>query len=192
MTEPRRALVIVDIQNDFCEGGSLGVPGGADVAAAISEYAAAHAGDYFLVVATRDWHVDPGSHFAPSGTAPDYDTTWPVHCRAGSDGAQFHPALRLPPGTVVISKGEHAAAYSGFEGHDDEGRLLDAVLRGRGITDVDVVGIATSYCDKATALSARSLGYGTRLLLELCADVPEADTGAAVAALETAGVVVAR
>ncbi|MGH8980152.1 MAG: isochorismatase family protein, partial [Acidimicrobiales bacterium] len=190
MAAGRRALVVVDVQNDFCEGGSLGVPGGARVAAAISAYAAAHAADYDLVVATRDWHVDPGRHFAPSGTAPDYAQTWPVHCRAASPGAAFHPALELPPGAVVISKGEHAAAYSGFEGHDADGRLLDTVLRERDVTCVDVAGIATSFCDKATALGARSLGYETRLLLGLCADVAGADTEATVQALEAAGVAV--
>jgi nicotinamidase/pyrazinamidase len=191
MAEQRRALVVVDVQNDFCEGGALGVPGGAAVAAAISAYARGHADDYAVVVATRDWHVDPGAHFAPSGTPPDYTETWPVHCRAGTPGAAFHPALALPEGTVVVSKGEHAAAYSGFDGVDEQGRPLDVVLRERGITDIDVVGIATSFCDKATALDAASLGYRTRLLRSLCADVAGADTDATVAALAAAGVAVA-
>ena len=185
---PRRALVVVDVQNDFCEGGSLAVPGGAEAARAISTYLEARAGAYALVVATRDWHVDPGSHFAPAGTEPDFSDTWPVHCRAGTAGAGFHPDLHLPAGTVVVSKGERAAAFSGFEGHDESGRSLDTVLRDHGITDVDVVGIATSFCDKQTALDACGLGYATRLLLPLTADVAGADTGATVRALETAGV----
>ncbi len=190
MEVERRALIVVDVQNDFCEGGSLGVPGGARVAQAISAYAAEHAADYAVVVATRDWHVDPGAHFAPEGQDPDYAETWPVHCRAGSPGAELHRNLRLPEDAIVVSKGEDAAAFSGFEGHDDAGRSLDAILKEHGITDVDILGIATSFCDKATALSGAEAGYGTRLLLPLCADVPGADTAATVAELESAGVVV--
>jgi nicotinamidase/pyrazinamidase len=188
MNAEHRALIVVDVQNDFCEGGSLGVPGGARVAEAISAYAAEHRADYAVVVATRDWHVDPGAHFAPEGEDPDYEGTWPVHCRAGTPGAELHPELRLPAGAIVVSKGEHAAAFSGFEGHDDAGRSLDAVLKEHDITGVDVVGIATSFCDKATALSGAEAGYRTRLLLPLCADVPGADTDATVAELERAGV----
>lgn len=188
MGAERWALIVVDVQNDFCEGGSLGVPGGAGVAQAISAYAAEHRDDYALVVATLDWHVDPGAHFAPDGEDPDYERTWPAHCRAGTPGAELHPGLRLPDGAIVVSKGEHAAAFSGFEGHDGAGRSLDTVLNEQGITDVDVVGIATSFCDKATALSSAAAGYRTRLLLPLCADVPGTDTGATVAELENAGV----
>jgi nicotinamidase/pyrazinamidase len=188
MTAPRRALVVVDVQNDFCEGGSLAVPGGAETARAISTYLGAQAGAYDLVVATRDWHVDPGPHFAPAGTQPDFSGTWPVHCRAGTTGAAFHPDLHLPVDAVVVSKGERAAAFSGFEGRDEIGRSLDAVLHDHGITDVDIVGIATSFCDKETALDASRLGYATRLLLPLTADVAGADTGATVRALEAAGV----
>ncbi len=188
MEDRRRALIIVDVQNDFCEGGSLGVPGGSEIATAISRYAESNGDDYALIVATRDWHVDPGTHFAPRGSDPDYRGTWPAHCRANSPGAEFHPKLRLPAGTVVISKGEYAAAFSGFEGHDEGGRSLDTVLREHDVVAVDVAGVATSYCDKATALSACSLGYGTQLLLSLCADVPGADTSATIAELESAGV----
>lgn len=190
MAERRRALVVVDVQNDFCEGGTLGVPGGAALSAAISAYVRDSVDDYTLVAATRDWHVDPGAHFAPPGTLPDYAETWPPHCRAGTPGAAFHRALVLPPGSLVVSKGEHAAAYSGFDGRDDAGRPLDTVLRDRDITDVDVAGIATSFCDKATALDAASLGYRTRLLRSLCADVPGAGTSATLAALAAAGVAV--
>ena len=192
MSTMRRALIVVDVQHDFCEGGSLGVPGGGSVAQAISDYAETYAGYYRLIVATRDWHVDPGTHFAPEGKDPDYAETWPVHCLAGSRGAEFHPGLRLPAGTTVVSKGEHSAAFSGFEGHDDADRSLDTVLRAHGITDVDIAGIATSFCDKATALDGAASGYRTRLLLRLCADVPEADTVATLEELERAGVQVAR
>jgi len=188
MADRRRALVVVDVQNDFCEGGTLAVPGGAAVAAAISDHVRDHADDYTLVIATRDWHVDPGAHFAPQGTAPDYAETWPVHCRAGTEGAAFHRGLALPAGTIVVSKGAHAAAYSGFEGRDETGHPLDTVLRRHGITDIDVAGIATSFCDKATALDAASLGYHTRMLRSLCADVIGIDTDATLAALTAAGV----
>jgi nicotinamidase/pyrazinamidase len=188
MEDGRRALIVVDVQNDFCEGGSLGVPGGARVADAISTYASERVSDYSVVVATRDWHIDPGAHFAPEGVDPDFQDTWPVHCRAGTPGAEFHPGLRLPDRAIVVSKGERSAAFSGFEAHDADGRSLDAVLREHGITGVDVVGIATSFCDKATALSGAVAGYQTRLLLPLCADVPGADTDATVAELARAGV----
>ena len=188
----KRALIVVDVQNDFCEGGSLGVPGGSKVARAISDHVEYYRSEYHLVVATRDWHVEPGTHFAPEGEDPDYAETWPVHCRAGTGGAEFHPDLRLPAGSIVISKGERAAAFSGFEGADHAGRSLDAVLRSHGTTHVDVAGIATSFCDKATALGGVALGYGTRLLLSLCADVPEADTAATLEELERAGVQIAQ
>jgi nicotinamidase/pyrazinamidase len=127
------ALIVVDVQRDFCEGGSLAVSGGAGVAAGISRLMAGELPSrYRLIVATRDWHVDPGRHFASPGTDPDYTDTWPRHCVAGTSGASWHPDLHLLPGTVVISKGQHGAAYSGFEGHDDAGRALGEVLRDAG------------------------------------------------------------
>lgn len=182
-----RALVVVDVQRDFCEGGSLAVAGGAGVAAAISEGLAGSSA-WDLVVATRDWHRDPGGHFAPAGTTPDYRTSWPVHCVAGTPGAEFHPALRLPPGAVVVSKGEHEGAYSGFEGHDPEGNSLAALLDARGIDEVDVAGIATSYCVRATALDAAANGLRTRLRLRWCADVDPGVTPATLEELTGAGV----
>ncbi|MGH9100107.1 MAG: isochorismatase family protein, partial [Acidimicrobiales bacterium] len=141
---------------------------------------------------TRDWHVDPGSHFAPSGTEPDYVETWPVHCRADTAGAELHPALRLPEGSVVVQKGEYSAALSGFEGHDGAGRTLDQILRDAAITDVDLAGIATSVCDRATALGAYARGFETRLLLSLCTDVTGADTEETLRELETVGVGIER
>lgn len=188
----QRALLVVDVQNDFCEGGSLAVPGGAGVASAISAFLEEHGGDYGVTVATRDWHEDPGGHFALEGVEPDYDTTWPVHCRAGSSGAEFHPSLRLPGEVAVVSKGRFAAAFSGFEGATEDGVALGELLRRRGVTEVDVCGIATSYCDKATALGGAALGLRTRLLLPLCADVAGADTEATLAALTARGVEVVR
>jgi len=186
-----RALLVVDVQNDFCEGGSLAVSGGAAVAAATTDHIAAHRADYAVVVTTRDWHVDPAGHFAAAGAAPDYVATWPVHCVAGSGGAEYHPALRAGADIEVL-KGEHAAAYSGFEGRTADGRALDEVLRSHGVDSVDVCGVATDHCVRATALDARRLGFGVRLLSSLCAGVSPQTTAAALAEMTVAGVEIAR
>ncbi|SET35507.1 isochorismatase family protein [Geodermatophilus poikilotrophus] len=179
-----RALVVVDVQNDFCEGGSLAVAGGADVAAAISGHVRAHAAEYAHVVATRDHHVDPGGHFAEQ---PDFVETWPAHCVVGTDGVELHPRLEREPIEAVFDKGEHAAAYSGFEGVSDGVPLADW-LRAHGVDAVDVVGIATDHCVRATALDAVAEGFATRVLLPLTAGVSEATTDAALEQLRTAGV----
>jgi nicotinamidase/pyrazinamidase len=186
----RAALVVVDVQIDFCEGGSLAVNGGAAAAAGISDLIDAADGRYALIVATRDWHVDPGDHFAPAGTEPDFDRTWPAHCVAGTPGAGWHPDLRLPDEAVVVSKGERRAAFSGFEGRTAEGRPLDDVLRAAGVDAVDVVGIATSYCVRATALDARQAGYATRVLAPLTADVDPSVTPTTLERLARRGVTV--
>ena len=179
-----RALLVVDVQIDFCEGGSLAVPGGADVAGAISEHVRVHAADYAHVVATRDHHVDPGEHFAEQ---PDFLDTWPPHCVAGTEGAELHPSLEREPIEAVFDKGERAAAYSAFEG-SSEGVALADWLRAHGVDAVDVVGIATDHCVRATALDAVAAGFATRVLLPLTAGVSEATTDAALAQLRTAGV----
>jgi nicotinamidase/pyrazinamidase len=184
----RTALVVVDVQVDFCEGGSLAVNGGAAAAVGISDLIDAAGGRYGLIVATRDWHVDPGPHFAPAGTEPDYDKTWPAHCVAGTPGAGWHPDLRLPDDAVVVSKGERQAAFSGFEGRAADRRPLDEVLRGAGIEGVDIVGIATSYCVRATALDAIRAGYRTRVLAPLTADVDPAVTPTTLDRLARKGV----
>jgi nicotinamidase/pyrazinamidase len=177
-----RALIIVDVQNDFCEGGSLAVTGGAAVARAIGSVT----GDgYAQVVATRDFHIDPGDHFAAH---PDYAHSWPRHCVAGTSGADFHPDLDTSSVTAVFRKGEHAAAYSGFEGADESGTLLADWLRAHDIDAVDVVGIATDYCVQATALDAVRGGFATRVLLDLTAGVAPESTAAAVAEMRAAGV----
>ncbi|MFI5503706.1 isochorismatase family protein [Nocardia asteroides] len=178
-----RGLVIVDVQNDFCEGGSLAVAGGAAVAAAISAFVAAE--NYDAVVATRDYHVDPGAHFS---TEPDYVDTWPPHCRVGTPGADFHPALDTGPIQEVFSKGAYSAAYSGFEGASADGLALADWLRTRGIDSVDVVGIATDHCVRATALDARAAGFDTRILLDLTAGVAPATVTTALTTLREAGV----
>ncbi|MGY1725387.1 isochorismatase family protein [Geodermatophilus sp. SYSU D01062] len=177
-----RALLVVDVQNDFCEGGSLAVAGGAAVAAAITEHV--RSADYAYVVATRDHHVDPGDHFHEQ---PDYLETWPAHCVAGTSGLELHPSLDRGPLDAVFDKGHYAAAYSGFEGRADGVPLADW-LRERGVDAVDVVGIATDHCVRATALDAVAAGFATRVLLDLTAGVSEASTEAALDQLRTAGV----
>jgi nicotinamidase/pyrazinamidase len=176
---------VVDVQNDFCEGGSLAVAGGTAVAAAISEHLRRHAGDYTHVVATRDHHIDPGDHFAPQ---PDFVATWPAHCVVGTGGVDLHPRLDRQPLEAVFDKGEYAAAYSGFEGRADGVPLADW-LRDHAVEAVDVVGIATDHCVRATALDAVAEGFATRVLLPLTAGVAEATTEAALDQLRTAGVV---
>ncbi|MEU9605237.1 isochorismatase family protein [Streptomyces sp. NPDC048057] len=183
-----RALIVVDVQNDFCEGGSLAVAGGAEVAAAITELIGEGTG-YRHVVATRDHHVDPGDHFSDT---PDYETSWPVHCVAGTEGAGFHPnfAPAIASGAIdaVFDKGAYAAAYSGFEGADENGTGLAAWLREQGVTEVDVVGIATDHCVRATALDAVREGFATRVLLDLTAAVSKDRTTRVLPELRDAGI----
>jgi nicotinamidase/pyrazinamidase len=178
-----RALIIVDVQNDFCEGGSLAVAGGAAVAAAVSAHV--RTGGYDHVIATRDHHVDPGAHFSDT---PDFVDSWPPHCRAGTPGASFHPELDVAPIEAVFSKGEYTAAYSGFEGAEPGGTDLRGWLASRGVDAVDVVGIATDHCVRATARDAAEAGLRTRVLLDLCAGVAPASTAAALEELRAAGV----
>lgn len=180
-----RALIIVDVQNDFCEGGSLAVAGGAAVAHGISSLLASRGHGYAHVVATQDYHIDPGGHFSAH---PDYAQSWPAHCVAGSAGADFHPDLDTANVEAVFRKGAHAAAYSGFEGADDAGTPLGDWLRGHGVDQVDVVGIATDYCVRATATDAAAAGLRTRVLLPLTAGVDPASTADAIEALRAAGV----
>jgi nicotinamidase/pyrazinamidase len=179
-----RALIVTDVQNDFCEGGSLAVIGGTAVARAVSEYLEGSHG-YAHVVATKDFHVNPGSHFS---NHPDYVDSWPPHCVAGTPGADFHPDLDIHAVEAVFIKGAHAAAYSGFEGMDGHGKPLADWLRERGVDEVDVVGIATDYCVHATAADAARLGFGTRVLLGLTAGVAPESTAKTVEDLRTAGV----
>ncbi|EFP56678.1 isochorismatase family protein [Dermacoccus sp. Ellin185] len=182
----RRALVVVDVQNDFCEGGSLAVAGGAQVAAAIADYVAL--ADYDVVVATQDWHVDPGEHWSET---PDFSDSWPVHCRAESDGAAFHDGFATVVDRLdaIFRKGRYAAAYSGFEGALAGGdESLASWLRDGGVGSVDVVGIATDHCVRATALDAVSEGFATRVLLGMTAGVAADSTDAALTTMRDAGV----
>jgi nicotinamidase/pyrazinamidase len=178
-----RALIVVDVQNDFCEGGSLAVGGGAAVAAAISGHL--RTATYDHVVATRDHHVDPGAHFSDT---PDFVDSWPPHCRTGTPGASFHPELDVAPIEAVFSKGEYTAAYSGFEGIEPGGTGLADWLRAHGVDAVDVVGIATDHCVRATALDAAAEGFATTVLLQMCAGVAPASTERALEEMRAAGV----
>ncbi|PTR26446.1 nicotinamidase/pyrazinamidase [Rhodococcus sp. OK519] len=178
-----RALIVTDVQNDFCEGGSLAVAGGATVAAEINALLSGQG--YVAIVATRDHHVDPGTHFSDD---PDYVDTWPPHCVAGTPGAEFHPALDTEPIEEMFSKGEYSAAYSGFEGTSRSGEPLADWLRRRDIDAVDVVGIATDHCVRATALDATGEGFRTRVLLPFTAGVSPVTVAAALTELDAAGV----
>jgi nicotinamidase/pyrazinamidase len=179
-----RALIVVDVQNDFCEGGSLAVTGGAAVARRISELLAGGT-DYAHIVATKDFHIDPGEHFSEH---PDYALSWPRHCVVGTSGADFHPDFDPAGVEAVFMKGHHSAAYSGFEGTDESGTTLADWLRRRGVDEVDVVGIATDYCVRATAADAADAGFSTRVLLDLTAGVAQESTDKAVEDLRAAGV----
>jgi nicotinamidase/pyrazinamidase len=183
-----RALIVVDVQNDFCEGGAVPVIGGAALAGAISDYLTFGA-DYSHVVATQDFHIDPGDHFSDR---PDYSSSWPPHCLAGSTGAQFHPDLDSARFEAVFRKGAYDAGYSGFEGFDDSGTPLADWLAQHDIDQVDVVGIATDHCVRRTAEDAADAGLATRVLLDLTAGAGEESTAAAIEALRTAGVAIER
>jgi nicotinamidase/pyrazinamidase len=179
-----RALLIVDVQNDFCEGGSLEVVGGQLVAHAISEFLSTPRG-YDHVVATKDFHIDPGDHFSDE---PDFAASWPRHCVVGTAGADFHPAFDQSAVQAVFTKGRYAAAYSGFEGVDESGTTLADWLVERGVDSVDIVGIATDYCVLATATDAAARGFATRVLLELTAGVAPESSARAADDMRAAGV----
>ena len=192
-----RALVLVDIQNDFCEGGSMGVDGGGAVAARAAERVLTERRDhdlaqreYAAVVATADWHHDPGDHWATDGE-PDFATTWPVHCAAGTPGADFHPSFEpvLDHVDEVFRKGMTDAAYSGFEGvaAGDMATGLADWLRQRGVTDLDVAGIATDHCVRATVLDGLREGFAVRVLSDTVAGVAPGTTEAALTEMTTAG-----
>lgn len=205
-----RALIIVDVQNDFCEGGSLAVAGGAEVASAITEYVDANHQHFDHIVATQDWHIEPGGHFSDE---PDMVDSWPQHCRAGTKGAELHPELDTEYIQAYFRKGQFTAAYSGFEGVlapedevpsgelkagltvaetlDDDAIGLDDWLQSHGVEDVVVVGIATDYCVMATALDAVQAGYSVTVLSELTAGIAD-DLEDAYAEMEENGVEVER
>jgi nicotinamidase/pyrazinamidase len=176
------AIIVVDVQNDFCEGGSLAVAGGAEVAAGVTHRIAE--GGYEHVVATRDHHIDPGHHFSVS---PDFVDSWPPHCVVGTSGVALHPGLDTSRIEAVFDKGEYAAAYSGFEGFSDGAPLADW-LHDRGVDSVEIMGIATDHCIRATALDAARLGFSTAVRLDLTAGVAAETVERAVDELRDAGV----
>jgi nicotinamidase/pyrazinamidase len=179
-----RALIIVDVQNDFCEGGSLAVAGGAEVAAGISVALASPNQRWHQVVATKDFHIDPGAHFSAH---PDFVDSWPPHCVVGTPGTDLHPELATERIRAVFTKGEHAAAYSGFQGHSGELGLAEW-LHEHDISEVDIVGIATDHCVRATALDAVKAGFGTTVLLDLTAGVAPSTVDSALEQMRAAGV----
>jgi len=198
----RRTLLVVDVQNDFCEGGSLAVAGGAAAAAAITDFlTSANADQYAHIVATQDHHIEPGTHFSAE---PDFTDSWPAHCVAGTPGARFHPALDTSRFEELFRKGEYAAAYSGFEGRSgglalsgpEAGGLVPSPagtpladwLASRRVTAVDIAGIATDYCVKMTAVDAVKLGFDVRVLVDLTAGVGSTTTAEAVRQMRSLGV----
>lgn len=182
-----RALLIVDVQNDFTEGGALAVEGGDAVASAVSAYLDAHAGDYEVIVASRDWHDaegDNGGHFHPE---PDFVDSWPVHCVAGTEGAAYDPLLDTDAVTHHVHKGQGIPAYSMFEGRTESGETVGDILTGAGVLQADIVGIATDHCVRASALDAIAHGVRVRILTDLVAGVAPDPSRAALAELAHAG-----
>lgn len=184
-----RALIIVDVQPTFCEGGALPVTGGNAVAQRIADFVRARQADYSLLVTTQDWHIDPGSHFSDS---PDFVDTWPPHGVAGTEEAELHPALAGILVDVTVKKGQYAAAYSGFEGTTQEGLTLTQALQAAGVTEVDVVGLAESHCVCATAIDAVQEGFSARVFTDLTEPVTAELGEAARDKMRAAGVHLAR
>ncbi|NHF62592.1 isochorismatase family protein [Microcella pacifica] len=184
-----RALFIIDVQNDFTEGGALGVDGGAAVAAAITEHVRRHPDLYDVVIASRDWHDgdnDNGGHFATDAD-PDFVLTWPVHCVAGTDGAEYHESIDTGLIDIHVRKGQGVPAYSIFEGTTDDGRSVPQALDELEVTEIDVVGLATDYCVRASALDALQHGRSVRVLRNLVAGVAAESSEAALSEIATEG-----
>lgn len=178
------AILVVDVQNDFCEGGSMAVAGGASVSREIGAYLEQSPGDA-VIAATMDSHVDPGGHFA---TEPDFVDSWPPHCVLGTPGHDLHADLDTRRIEQTFHKGAYRPAYSGFEGENADGMSLADWLRTRGVTEVEIVGIATDHCVRATALDAVREGFPTTVRLDLTAGVAAATSEAAVRSMQEAGV----
>lgn len=184
-----KALLVIDVQNDFCEGGALAVAGGAAVAGKISKFL--ESTSYDLVVASRDWHDadnNNSGHFADSDTEPDYKTNWPVHCVAETNGAQYHPNLNTEDISEHIFKGQGQNGYSIYEGITESGQTFDELLAAHQIDEVDVVGIATDHCVLASALDSKSHGLKVRVISSLTAGVSEVTTEAAIDRMIDSGI----
>jgi nicotinamidase/pyrazinamidase len=186
-----KALFIIDVQNDFCEGGSMGVAGGAAVAAGISEYLKRNADEYDVVFASRDWHDghnDNGGHIAWPPAQPDFNNSWPPHCISGTEGAEYHPNLDTSFINFHIEKGQGKPSYSIFEGNTRDGQSLPELLDAQAVDQVDVVGIATDYCVLASALDAKNSGREVRVISSLTAGVAADTSEAAIDKLVDCGV----
>ena len=186
-----RALFVIDVQNDFCEGGALACQGGAQVASSITNYLQGSKSNYGKVIASRDWHTPDsanGGHFPAAGIEPDYVNTWPLHCIAGTPGAEYHPNLDSSLVDIHIKKGQDQPCYSIFDGVTESGEKIQDLISRLGITEVDVVGIATDYCVRASALDAKKFGLDVRVITSLTAGVSAASTEAAIDELVDAGV----
>jgi nicotinamidase/pyrazinamidase len=188
-----KALFVIDVQNDFCEGGALACQGGAQVASSITNYLKGSKSRYDTVIASRDWHTPNspnGGHFPKAGNEPDFVNTWPLHCIAETPGAEYHPNLDASLIDIHIKKGQDQHGYSIFEGVNDSGEKLQDLLTRLGVTEIDVVGIATDYCVRASALDAKNFGLDVRVITSLTAGVSAASTEAAIDELVDAGVMV--
>lgn len=188
-----KAIIVVDVQNDFVEGGALGVEGGLRVSSRVADHLRKHADDYEAIIYTKDWHIEPEGHFSDT---PDFESTWPVHCVAETDGAELHKSVgsaieELSSKAVGVHKGEFTAAYSGFEGTVEEvGSAVDGIekkstvvdmLEELGVMELDIVGIATDHCVRLTARDAMFEGFQVNVLTEMIAGVdPDASTATLV------------
>ncbi len=182
-----RALLIVDVQNDFTEGGALAVTGGDGVASGVSAFLAARAAEYDVIIASRDWHDAEGDNGGHFGAVPDFVDTWPVHCVAGTPGAEYDALLVTDAVTHHVHKGQGRPAYSMFEGATESGETVGAILTAAGVVTADVVGIATDHCVRASALDAIAHGVRVRILTDLVAGVAPEPSTAALAELAHAG-----
>jgi len=180
-----RALLIVDVQPTFCEGGELAVAGGNKVADDIAAYVQGNRNQYLAMVTTQDWHIEPGPHFSDT---PDFIDSWPPHGVAGTPNAELHPALAGLRFDAAVKKGQYDHGYSGFEGVAADGRTLEELLRAREVDSVDVVGLAESHCVKRTALDAARLGFDTRVLTDLTVPVTPEQGEQARAEMLAAGI----
>ncbi|MFZ9744817.1 MAG: isochorismatase family protein [Aquiluna sp.] len=188
-----RALLVIDVQNDFCEGGALACEGGSAVAGKISEYLQQHKSDYDFVIASRDWHTpgdSNGGHFPSDGAAPDYVSTWPLHCIANTEGAEYHPNLDQQLIDIHIKKGQGAPGYSIYEGITESGESFVDLLKRLQIESVDVVGIATDYCVRASALDSAKHNLDVRVISSLTAGVSPASVEKSIDEMVDAGVAV--
>ena len=181
----RDALVVVDMQRDFCPGGALAVSSGDTIVPVVNRYMEWFGAARAPVFLTRDWHPSVTRHFQAHGGI------WPPHCVQGTSGAEFHPALRSPAAAVVVSKGmdPDQDAYSGFQAEDDAGRALPAVLAGRGIRRLYVGGLATDYCVRATVLDAVREGFEVVVLRDAigAVDLQPGDGARALEEMRAAG-----